>query len=83
MAEPNGNGATLRWLVQLFLPAALAVIGSYAAVTAKLAILEERIAGVRTEMAIQNDNNREAHQRLEAKDIVLAAELAVVRREKR
>ncbi len=80
MAESNGNGATLKWLIQLFLPAALAVFGSYAAVTAKLAVLEERIAGVRTEMAVQNDQNEKAHARLERKDDELA--VAIERRRK-
>ena len=72
MAESNGNGV-IKWLVQLLLPAALAVFGSYAAVTAKLAVLEERLASVRHEMQLANDTNEKAHVRLEQKDDELAA----------
>ena len=79
MAESNGNG-TIKWLIQLLLAPLLAVFGSYAAVTAKLAVLEERLASVRHEMQLANTTNEAAHVRLERKDDEIAAAAAARRK---
>jgi len=76
MAESNGNGNVLKGLIQLLLPALLAFGGSWVAVRVQLATLEERVAGIRAEMRIQNGYNREAHERYEQQDAQLAAALA-------
>lgn len=79
--DQEASGSQIKWIVQLLLPAILATVGSYVAVTSRLSAvevrIEERTAALRQQIATlerRHDREVEVLQRADEVSARVAAD---------